>query len=71
MIIIILGIVLFSCIPAINTGDKYAGAILGLVGVLTTFIVVSNYAQVKDIESKCMQETNKLTFVLLIQILGH
>lgn len=60
MIIIILGIVLFSCIPAINIEDRYVGAILGLVGVLATFIVVSNYAQVKEVENKFRQETIKL-----------
>lgn len=60
MIIIVLGIILFSTIPAINIEDKYAGAILGVVGVLATFIVVGNYAQVKDIENKFIQETNRL-----------
>jgi hypothetical protein len=52
IIIILLGTILFCLVPRIDINENYAGIVLGFVGILATFIVVSNYAQVKDIENK-------------------
>ncbi len=49
--ILILGIFLFRFIPQI-TDTNDVSLVLAFVGILATFIVVGNYAQVKDIEKK-------------------
>ena len=51
IIIILLGAILFCQIPYMHIQNNFVGVILAFIGILTTFIVISNYAQVKDIES--------------------
>jgi hypothetical protein len=58
IIIIILGAILFSLVPVIQ--ENYVGGILAFVGILATFIVVSNYMQVKEIEKKFDDAQTKL-----------
>jgi hypothetical protein len=58
LVIIILDAILFFMIPIIQ--DNYVGGILAFVGILATFIVVSNYAQVKEIENKFYKRENEL-----------
>jgi hypothetical protein len=58
VLIILLGIVLCLIIPKIE--ENYVGGILTFVGILATFIVVGNYAQVKDIENKFNKRTKEL-----------
>jgi hypothetical protein len=60
IIIILIGFDIFIHIPIVDIQSSYFGAIIGFVGVLATFIVVSNYAQVKDIEKKFNERANKL-----------
>jgi hypothetical protein len=50
IIIILLGTIVFCLIPKIDITNNYVSVIFGFVGILATFIVVSNYAQVKEIE---------------------
>jgi len=52
IIIILIGFDIFIHIPIIDIKCNYFSAMIGFVGVLATFIVVSNYAQVKEIERK-------------------
>jgi hypothetical protein len=55
IVILLIGFDIAIHIPIIDIKCSYFGAIIGFVGVLATFIVVSNYAQVRDVERK----TNK------------
>jgi len=50
--IIILGFIFACLFPIIKIEGNEVSIVLGFVGVIATFIVVSNYAQVKDIEKK-------------------
>jgi hypothetical protein len=52
VIIILLGTIIFCLIPKIDISNNYVGIILSFVGIAATFVVVSNFAQVKDIEGK-------------------
>ncbi|MDR0754579.1 MAG: hypothetical protein LBF04_04240 [Prevotellaceae bacterium] len=50
ILIILLGAILFFLIPVIQ--ENYVGGILAFVGIIATFIVISNYMQVKEIKGK-------------------
>jgi hypothetical protein len=52
IIIVLIGFDIAIHIPVINIECNYFGAMIGFVGVLATFVVISNYAQVKEIEKK-------------------
>lgn len=52
VIIILIGFDIYIHIPIVDIKCSYFGAIMGFVGILATFIVVGNFAQVKDIEGK-------------------
>jgi hypothetical protein len=56
--IILLGAGLFFMIPVIQ--DNYIGGILGFVGILATFIVVSQYIQVKEVKDEFHRIGNKM-----------
>jgi len=43
----------------IDVEKTYAGIILGIIGVLTTFVVVSNFAQVSEAKREIKHEFNK------------
>jgi hypothetical protein len=50
-VIIILLCVIFCChVPVFSIEDNKIGVILAFVGILATFIVISNYAQVKEVK---------------------
>jgi len=51
IVIIMLGFIFACFLPVIDVENNYLGIILAFVGIIATFIVVSNYAQVKDIEN--------------------
>lgn len=51
IVIIILGIILVTQTPTLDYNQNYIAVILGFIGVLATFIVVSNYAQLKNTEN--------------------
>ncbi|MDR3226281.1 MAG: hypothetical protein LBT56_01235 [Prevotellaceae bacterium] len=55
-----LGFVFACFIPVIAVNNNYIGIILAFVGILATFVVVSNYAQVRDIENKTKEQINEL-----------
>jgi hypothetical protein len=60
IVILILGTILFFMVPKIQ--ENYVGGILAFVGILATFIVVSNYMQVKSIQDEVAfirSESNK------------
>jgi hypothetical protein len=65
VIIILIGAILFCLIPRVDMHENYASILLSFVGILATFIVIGNYAQVKDIESKfdrkMVELNNKIT----------
>jgi hypothetical protein len=52
IIMILLGTIIFCLIPKIDITNNYVSAIFGFVGILATFVVVSNYAQVKDVKDE-------------------
>jgi hypothetical protein len=52
IIIILLGTIIFCLIPEMDITDNYASVVLGFVGILATFIVISNYAQVKEVKDE-------------------
>jgi uncharacterized membrane protein (DUF485 family) len=52
IIILLIGFDIFIHIPIVDIQSSYFGAIMGFVGILATFIVVGNYAQVKDIKDE-------------------
>jgi hypothetical protein len=58
ILFILLGTILFFLIPIIQ--ENYVGGILAFVGILATFIVVSNYMQVQDIKKDFAGEVAKL-----------
>lgn len=63
IVIILLGGILFSQIEYFRIMDNHVGLVLGFVGVLATFIVVSNYAQIKHVQdelNKVQDKTNKV-----------
>ena len=45
-----LGAILFASLPCMQIDNNYVGLILAFVGIIATFVVVSNYSQIKDIE---------------------
>jgi uncharacterized membrane protein YgaE (UPF0421/DUF939 family) len=59
IVILGLGIVLFYNICEIKE-ERYVGFILGFVGVLTTFIVIGNYAQVIEIRNEFKEKVEDL-----------
>ena len=59
IIIVLIGFDIFIHIPIIDIKSSYFGAIIGFVGILATFIVVSNYAQVNNIEKKFDERIKK------------
>ncbi|MDR1683227.1 MAG: hypothetical protein LBS25_07575 [Candidatus Symbiothrix sp.] len=59
IIIILLGVIVFNQFYVITDANNIT-IILSFVGILTAFIVIGNYAQVKDIETKFKSETEKL-----------
>jgi hypothetical protein len=52
IIILLIGFDIFIRIPIVDIQSSYFGAIMGFVGILATFIVVSNYMQVKEIKDE-------------------
>jgi predicted nuclease with TOPRIM domain len=56
IVIILLGAILFSQIPYFKINNNYIGLILGFVGILATFIVVSNYSQVQEVKKEARKE---------------
>ncbi|MDR0605994.1 MAG: hypothetical protein LBG80_17030 [Bacteroidales bacterium] len=58
VVIIISGFFLFSQIPVIQ--ENYVGGILAFVGIMATFIVVSNYMQVVHIKSDFEKKVEEL-----------
>ncbi|MDR1561213.1 MAG: hypothetical protein LBS23_02550, partial [Holosporaceae bacterium] len=52
IVIILLGGIFFSQIKYFQIEDNYVGLVLGFIGVLATFIVVSNYVQVKSVQNE-------------------
>ena len=52
--IVIIALVAIFCsqIPYFRVNDNYVGLVIGFVGVLATFVIVGNYAQVNSIERK-------------------
>jgi hypothetical protein len=56
IIIILLGFDFACHIPCLSVTSNYVGAILAFVGILATFVVVGNYAQVKDLEHRYLRE---------------
>jgi hypothetical protein len=50
IIIILLGMIIFCLVPRMDIKDNYTGAVLGFVGILATFTVMGNYAQVVEIK---------------------
>lgn len=50
LLIILIGTDIFIHLPFISIESNYCAIVLGFVGILATFVVISNYAQVKDIE---------------------
>jgi hypothetical protein len=68
IVIIILLAILGSQIPKMDFESNYVALVLGFIGVLTTFIVVGNYAQVKEIEKTFEKETKKIKMGFEIKI---
>jgi hypothetical protein len=60
VIIILLGAILFALLPCMQFDGNYTGLILSFVGIMSTFVVISNYAQVKDVESSTMERIREL-----------
>lgn len=60
LLIILIGTDIFIHLPFISIESNYCAIILGFVGILTTFVVVSNYAQVKDIERTFEKKMEKI-----------
>ena len=60
IITILLGSILFCLMPKMDITNNYIGVILGFVGVLATFIVVGNYAQVQQIRSEMLDKIRLL-----------
>ena len=58
--IIILGFTFACQIPYFKLEDNYVGLVLGFVGILATFIVVSNYAQVQSIKDEFGKKVAKV-----------
>jgi hypothetical protein len=69
IIIIILGAILFFLIPVIQ--ENYVGGILTFVGILATFIVVSNYAQVQEVKKESKRELEKSKEGLEQKFMSH
>jgi predicted Holliday junction resolvase-like endonuclease len=70
-VIILLGAILFSQIEYFKIKDNYVGLVLGFVGILATFIVVSNYAQVKEIERKFESKVKEIKNSLTTRIIDE
>ena len=60
IIIIMLGAIIFALLPCMHFNDNYVGLVLSFVGIMSTFVVISNYAQVKDIESNTKEQIMEL-----------
>ena len=58
IIIILLGFIFFSIIP--NVTPDYTSTILAFIGIIATFIVISNYMQVRDIKEEFREKVEKL-----------
>ena len=56
IIAILFGIYAFYCGIIPNDESKNTSIILGFVGILATFVVLSNYLQVKEIENKTKKQ---------------
>jgi hypothetical protein len=52
IVIILIGFDIAIHIPIIDIKCSYFGAIIGFVGILATFVVISNYAQVKEVKDE-------------------
>jgi len=64
ILIILIGFDIFIHIPIIDIESNYFAAIMGFVGILTAFIVIGNYAQVKDTENKFRDKTKDLEQII-------
>jgi len=52
LIILFVGFDIAIHIPIVNIESNYFGAMVGFIGVIATFVVIGNYAQVKDMERR-------------------
>jgi len=52
IVIILLAAIFCSQIPYLQIKDNYVGLTIGFIGILATFVVVSNYAQVKEVKDE-------------------
>ncbi len=55
-----LGAILFALLPCMHFDDNYVGLVLSFVGIMSTFVVISNYAQVKDIENSAREHISEM-----------
>jgi uncharacterized membrane protein (DUF485 family) len=60
IVIILIGFDIFIHIPIVDIQSNYFGAMLGFVGVLAAFIVVSNYAHAEKLEEKFERQAKEI-----------